>query len=368
MSEFVIRQIMDSIMEKTDTPNKWKVFLAFAMIYVVWGSTFFFIHKALAGFAPFLLGAVRFSAAGLLLLGWCRIKGYRLVDRPTILRAGLMGLLLLYIDNGIIIWVEQSLPSGLVAIMSASVAIWFIILDKPMWKTNFSNLPTVIGLFLGFFGVVMLFGDRVAQAMDASEREANVIGLSLLLLGALAWTIGSLYSKYAGKPKAGRETNSMVSTAWQMLIAGIAFSVTATARGEVAGFRFEAVPASAWWAMAYLILFGSVLAYSSYIWLLQVRSATQVSTHTYINPIVAVLLGALFASEAVTYSQLVGLTVILLSVLLINWDTYGLSSLFVTRKGRYARLRERVRIRTAIRGSLPPTVEGNRDKTKDSSH
>lgn len=352
-------------MKPMNITNKWKVFLAFAMIYVVWGSTFFFIHKALAGFAPFLLGAVRFSAAGLLLLGWCHFKGYRLIDKATILRAGLMGLLLLYIDNGIIIWVEQSLPSGLVAIMSASVAIWFIVLDRPMWKTNFGNLPTVIGLFLGFFGVVMLFGDRVASALDASQRHANIIGLSLLLLGALAWTIGSLYSKYAGKPKGGQETNSMVSTAWQMLIAGIAFSITATARGEVADFRFEGVPVSAWWAMAYLIFFGSVLAYSAYIWLLQVRTATQVSTHTYVNPIVAVMLGALFANEAVTYSQLMGLAVILLSVLLINWDAYGLSNLFARRKSRYAHLRERARVRTSIRGPLPVTAEEDRDKTRD---
>src|SRR5690606_16955380 len=175
-----------------------KVVLAFAVVYIVWGSTFFFIHKALAGFTPFLLGAVRFTTAGLLMLGSCYLKGYRIFARPTILRSGLMGLLLLYIDNGIIIWVEQFMPSGLVAIMSASAAIWFIVLDKPNWKANFRNLPIVVGLFMGFFGVVMLFGDRIAQAFDASERQANIMGMTLLLLGALAWTIGSLYSKYFG--------------------------------------------------------------------------------------------------------------------------------------------------------------------------
>ncbi len=349
-----------------DSHSRAAVFVAFAMIYIVWGSTFFFIHKALAGFEPFLLGAVRFSTAGLLLLGWCAFKGYRIFDKSTIWHAGLMGLLLLFVDNGIIIWVEQFMPSGLVAIMSASAAIWFVVLDKPNWKTNFRNLPIVVGLFMGFFGVVMLFGDRIAQAFDASERQANIMGMTLLLVGALSWTIGSLYSKYFGKPTSGEKRNSMVSTAWQMLIAGIAFTVTAVARGEVANFQPANVPASAWWAIIYLISMGSIVAYSSYIWLLQVRPATEVSTHTYVNPIVAVLLGSWFAHEAVTNSQIIALTVILASVLLINWDAYSLSSLFTKRRKRFARVRERASIAAKIRTSIPVPSEGKtRDKAKD---
>lgn len=327
-----------------------KMILAFAVVYIVWGSTFFFIHKALAGFSPFLLGAIRFSTAGLLMLAWCCFKGYRVFHRPTIFRAGLMGLLLLYVDNGIIIWVEQSMPSGLVAIMSASAAIWFIVLDKPNWKANFKNLPVVVGLFLGFFGVVMLFGDRLAQALDASQRQSNFLGMSLLLLGALAWTAGSLYSKYYGKTETDEKHSGTVGTAWQMLIAGVVFMMTAAARGEVASFQPANVPASAWWAIAYLISMGSIVAYSSYIWLLQVRPATEVSTHTYVNPIVAVLLGAWFAHETVSDSQVIALVVILGSVLLINWDAYNLSSLFAKSKTKSVRLRGRTRIRT----SLPP--------------
>lgn len=326
------------------------------MIYIVWGSTFFFIHKALAGFGPFLLGAIRFTTAGLLMLAWCRYKGHKLFIKPTIAQAGLMGLLLLYIDNGIIIWVEQFMPSGLVAIMSASAAIWFIVLDKPKWKENFSNFPIVIGLFMGFFGVVMLFGDRAAQAIGVSERQSNIEGMVLLLFGALAWTAGSLYSKYRGKGRNGA-ANSMVSAAWQMLIAGIAFVITAYLRGEVSQFRVDEVPAPAWWSISYLVVFGSIIAYSSYIWLLQVRPATQVSTHTYVNPIVAVLLGALFAGETVTYSQMIGLAVILLSVLLINWDAYGLSKAFY-RKPSFATLRRKAKVRAKIRESMPSVIDG----------
>ncbi|SFC22912.1 Permease of the drug/metabolite transporter (DMT) superfamily [Parapedobacter composti] len=336
----------------------WKVIFAFAMIYIVWGSTFFFIHKALAGFGPFLLGAVRFTTAGLILLTYFYFSGHRIFHKPTILRAGLMGLLLLYIDNGIIIWVEQYMPSGLVAIMTASAAIWFIVLDKPNWKANFSNLPVVFGVFMGFFGVVMLFGDRVAQAMDTAQRQANITGMVLLLLGAMAWTIGSLYAKYYGKSGEAAQGNSMVGTAWQMLLAGIVFAITAGFRGEIADFRFEMVPSGAWWAMVYLIVMGSIVAYSSYIWLLQVRPATQVSTHTYVNPIVAVLLGAWFASETVTSSQIMALVIILLSVLLVNWDAYNLSALFSKRKSRYARLRDKVRTRSKLRASIPVRANG----------
>lgn len=340
--------------------SRLKVIAAFAMIYVVWGSTFFFIHKALAGFGPFLLGAIRFSTAGLLMLVWCHFKGYRLFRRANIIHAGLMGLLLLYIDNGIIIWVEQFMPSGVVAIMSASAAIWFIVLDKPNWKANFSNLPVVIGLFMGFFGVVMLFGDRLAQALDVSQRQTNILGMSLLLLGALAWTIGSLYSKYFGKSKDREKGSGLVGTAWQMFIAGIAFTLTAVGRGEITSFRFDMVPTSAWWAIAYLIGMGSIVAYSSYIWLLQIRPTTEVSTHTYVNPIVAVLLGVWFAHEAVTYSQLTALTVILGSVFLINWDAYKLSDLFI-KKRSFPQVKGKANVRTRIRIAVTPDTDDQPD-------
>src|SRR5690606_18133775 len=126
------------------------------------------------------------------------------------------------------------------------------------------------------------------------------------------------------KPK----DSGLVNTAWQMLAAGIVFTATATARGEIGDFRFADVPTASWWSIGYLIFFGSIIAYSSYIWLLQVRPATQVSTHTYVNPIVAVLLGAFFANETITPTQLTGLVIILLSVLLVNWEVYNLSGIF----------------------------------------
>jgi len=298
------------------------VVLAYAMVYIVWGSTYFFIHKALVGFEPFMLGAFRFTVAGILMLGWCQLKGYKLFDWATVKGAGVTGLLLLFIDTGIIIWVEQFLASGLVAIMAASAAIWFVVLDKPKWGENFRSLPIIAGLFLGFTGVVMLFGDQVATATDAAQRQLNLNGMILLILGAIAWTAGSLYSKYFNASEKRSNTNSLVGTAWQMLIAGVAFSITAAIRGEAANFDVQSVPAEAWWSILYLIVFGSLIAYSSYIWLLKVRPATEVSTYAYVNPIVAVVLSLFLTDETITSVQITGLSIILLSVFLMNWDAY----------------------------------------------
>lgn len=298
------------------------VILAYAMVYVVWGSTYYFIHIALAGFEPFMLGAFRFLTAGLLMLTWCHFRGQRIFDWSTIKSAGITGLLLLFIDTGIIIWVEQFLASGLVAIMAASAAIWFVVLDKPKWGENFRSLPIVAGLFLGFTGVVMLFGDQLSLATNPAERSTNLNGMILLVLGAIAWTGGSLYSKYTSNSKQQSATNSLVGTAWQIMIAGVAFAITAAIRGEMTTFDFLAVPEQAWWALVYLIVFGSAIAYSSYIWLLKVRPATEVSTYAYVNPIVAVALSLFLTDETITSTQITGLGIILLSVFLMNWDAY----------------------------------------------
>src|SRR5690606_28945603 len=142
----------------------------FAMVYIVWGSTFFFIHKALAGFGPFLLGAIRFTIAGTLLFGWCYYKGYRLFDRSTMMRASFTGLLLLYVDNGIIIWVIQFLSCALVASMYASAAIWIIILDKANLNSYYNNLVIFDGLFNGAYIVVILFDIEVANPMIADQK------------------------------------------------------------------------------------------------------------------------------------------------------------------------------------------------------
>lgn len=237
-------------------------------------------------------------------------------DKKAISVAGISGILMLGIGNGIVIWVEQFMASGLVAIMVSSAAMWFVILDKKLWKQNFSSKFTVIGLIVGFLGVVLLFWEQLS-GFEIGQHK-TIIGMILLIIGPISWAAGSLYSKYhPGKPN-----NGAVDTAWQMLIAGIIFLPPSLLSGEAQRFHFHEVPTSAWWSIIYLILFGSLLAYSAYVWLLKVRPATQVSTYAYVNPVVAVLLAVFFNHEDISSLQILGLVVILGSVLLINLDKY----------------------------------------------
>lgn len=292
------------------------VIIAFATVYLVWGSTYFFIQTAVQHIPPFILGAIRFIAAGILLLAWSIIKKEKLWNLQQIKTAAISGVLLLFIGNGAVIWAEQNLPSSLVAVLVSSAPIWFVLLDQPKWKENFTNRSVIAGLTVGFAGVILLFSERVSAAFSSSGSIAQVAGLLVLTIGSISWAGGSLYSKYKGTGSA------IVNTTWQMMSAGIAFSIFSLVNNEWSGFQWQAVTTSAWLSVVYLIVMGSLAGYSAYVWLLQVRSATQVSTYAYVNPVVAVLLGVFFAGEHMTLFQLTGLAVILTSVLLINFSKF----------------------------------------------
>ncbi|WP_374948768.1 EamA family transporter [Mucilaginibacter sp.] len=293
------------------------VVLAFATVYVVWGSTYFFIQVAINGFPPMLMGALRFIVAGLLMLTWCYFKGDKLWITKDVIHSGVSGLLMLGLGNGIVIWVEQVLPSAMVAIMVSSGPIWFVLLDKANWNINFRSRSTITGLVIGFAGVILLFSEQLSNAMNDTYNSAKIWGVVLLVVGPACWSAGSLYSKYNTSSSPAR-----LNTAWQMIIAGAAFIPAAFLHKEVGGFDVSKVPAQTWGAIAYLIIFGSIGAFTAYVWLLQVRPATQVSTHAYVNPVIAVLLGVLFAHENISVLQIGGLVIILLSVLLINLAKY----------------------------------------------
>jgi len=294
------------------------VYLAFAIVYIVWGSTYFFIQKALAGFPPFILGTIRFIIAGTLLMTWCKLKGEKIFDWKNIKYAAVSGILMLGAGNGMVIWVEQFIPSGLVAIMAASAAIWFVILDKSKWKENLSSKSTIAGLIIGFTGVILLFSEQVILALNTQQSNNQILGMVLVALAPVAWAGGSLYSKYHTAP----DSSVSVNTAWQMLAASIIFIPGSFISDEYSKFHFSSVPADAWFSIIYLIIFGSIIAFSAYVWLLKVRPATQVSTYAYVNPVVALLLSICFTSEKVSWIQILGLVVILCSVLLINLVKY----------------------------------------------
>jgi len=299
------------------------VVVAFAIVYIVWGSTYFFIRLSVQHIPPMLLGAMRFVVAGVLMLLWCLARGERVFVWKNMRPALVSGLLLLFFGNGALIWCEQYLTSSLAAILLAAGPIWFVLLDKRNWRENFSSRETIIGLLIGFAGVILLFGERLAEAFSSSTPAAGttghwqVIAMAVLLVGSISWASGSLYAKY----NSSGNSNS-VNAGWQMLAAGAAFIPASLISGEWSKFHFQDVTMTSWLSVFYLITMGSLAGYSAFVWLLQVRSATQVSTHAYVNPVVAVLLGVLFAGEKMSALQLLGLTVILVSVLLINLAKY----------------------------------------------
>lgn len=306
---------------KTQSINKpatWLIVVAFATVYVVWGSTYFFIQMGLSGMPPMILGAVRFVVAGILLLTWCYFKGDKMFDKKTISASAISGFFTLFVANGIVIWVEKFIPSAMVAIMVSANPIWFVVLDRVNWRVNLKSRTTIWGLIIGFGGVLLLFGEAFSKSVAGGVDQEHLIGLGLLILGPVAWAGGSLYSK-----KAAIDAPVRVNTGWQMMAAGLAFIPAGFIDNEYSTFNIGGVPLQAWMAVVYLIFFGSIAAFSAYVWLLQVRPATQVSTHSYVNPVIAVLLGVLFAGEVITWLQFLGLFIILLSVLLVNLTKYS---------------------------------------------
>lgn len=346
----------------TKQPATSQIVFAYLVVYIVWGSTFFFIEKALNSFPPFVLGSIRFMLAGPILMAYCFLKGYKLFRKDDVRHTLFVGFLLLFVDMAAIIWSEQYISSGIVAIISAATAIWFILFDRPKWGENFRNFPVVVGLLLGFFGVFLLFAEQIFGGQDNPDKKQTLIAMAVMTLGTMGWTVGSLYSKYKSpksdnnpeKESEGESLNVIVKTAWQMIVAGVAFTVVAIGNGEYARFDRANVAKEDWLAMAYLITMGSILAFSCYIWLLQVRPATEVSTYAYINPIVALLLVHFFTSHVVTQLQIIGLSVVLFSVLLMNWKLYMNKRTFakIRRRRKLKRLRQ-----MAPKSSIPRIIE-----------
>jgi drug/metabolite transporter (DMT)-like permease len=298
------------------TPRSGSVILAFITVYLAWGSTYFFIRHALGGFPPLLLGAIRFIIAGLLMMVWAIHKKEELFNRHAMKIAAISGFFILFIGNGVVIYTEQYVNSAWVAIIVSAAPIWFVLYDKPHWKENFGSKSIITGLVMGIIGIALLFSENILS-LKSNANHYQTLAFISLIIGSMSWVVGSLFAKYS-KPQYA----ASVSSTWQMFFAGLYFLAGSFAKKELDHFHFAQVSFSAWASLAYLIIFGSILGYSCYVWLMQVRPPAQVSTYAYVNPVVAVLLGVFLASEHITQVQITGLLVILLSVLLINLKKY----------------------------------------------
>lgn len=297
--------------------NKWIIFLAFAAVYIIWGSTYLAILIGVKGFPPFLLCAFRFLLSGILLFAWRLAKGEKLISRSSIQINSLCGILMLFGGVGSVTWAEQYLPSSLAAIIVTALPFWFVVLDKKQWRFYFSNKFIVSGLVLGFTGVILLLGFEKNPQQVIEKTGGHVLPSLIILAGGLCWASGSLYSKY-------RVTGNTVEMngAMQLVIAGIFSLLVSGFSGELKNFQFSQVGAQPWLALGYLVTFGSIITYLSYLFLLKVRPAAQVSTYVYINPIVALLLGTWLAGERITFMKILGLLIILCGVLMVNIPAY----------------------------------------------
>jgi drug/metabolite transporter (DMT)-like permease len=263
--------------------------IAFATVYIVWGSTYLAIRVAVETLPPFLLAGIRFLIAGGVMFAWLRWKGVPLPDRQQWLHSAIAGSLMLLGGNGLVVWAEQTVPSTLAALLVALTPAWFALLDwvRPAGKRP--ALQTAAGIIVGFFGVAMLVS---GSGLSAPNGAANFSGVAALVLAGICWAAGSLWARYNAKPE-----SPWMNAAVQMICGGAALLVLSCFNGEPAQFQYAHVHRQSWLALAYLVLFGSWLGFSAYVWLLKTTTPARVATYAYVNPVVAVLLGHLILSE-----------------------------------------------------------------------
>ncbi|HYE97145.1 MAG TPA: EamA family transporter [Rubricoccaceae bacterium] len=284
------------------------VLAAFAAVYVIWGSTYLAIRFAIETLPPFGMAGVRFLTAGAVLYALGRARGAARPTGPQWRASALIGALLLLGGNGGVVWAEQRIPSGVAALLVAGMPLWMVLLD---WARPGGVRPTrgmVLGLALGIAGITVLVG----PADLVGGGRIDPLGAGAVLLGSFFWATGSLYARSAPTPK-----ETLLAVGMQMLAGGALLVMAGLLAGEAPRFDASAVSARSLLGLAYLITFGSIVAYTAYVWLLGVASAARVATYAYVNPIVAVLLGWALADEPLTPRVLVAAAVIVGAVVLI---------------------------------------------------
>lgn len=294
--------------------------IAFLNIFFIWGATFLAVIYGLQGFPPFILTGIRFTIAGVILLLFASYKGEKPNNLNNWLRNSLPALFVLTGGTGLVAWCEQYVSSTEAAIVGATGPFWFILFDKRNWSYYKSNKFIVLGLILGFFGLIVFLRDSLSGTSsvhpNVSEFE-RYIAFGSMAISSILWVIGSLFSK--NKPSSH---STILNIAQQLLLAGVMNFIISGLKGEWEHFQITQAPLSAWFGLSFLIVFGSIIAYLSYIWLMSVSTPAKVSVHTYINPIVAVLLGWVISGEGISFSQIIGLFIILFGVLLTSFSSY----------------------------------------------
>jgi drug/metabolite transporter (DMT)-like permease len=296
-------------METTTHPPAWKTLLAFGIIYFVWGSTFLAIRVGVREVPPFLLAGMRFLAAGVILYAWMRLKGDASPTSREWKAATLLAVLIFVFDYGLLFWAERRVPSGVAAVMMATIPVFMTLSEIVFLGTQRISIRLAVALVVGIGGVAVL----VSHSAGFGEGAIDTAGAVALVIGAISWSVASALTRKLTLP-----ASKSMSSAAQMLAGGILLTLTAAAMGEFKGFHPQAVSRNAWLALAYLIVAGSIVAFTAYVWLIHHESPTKVGTYAYVNPVVAVGLGYFFGGEAVGVRTLLGTLLVLVSVVVIT--------------------------------------------------
>lgn len=288
-------------------PTRLQLLLGFLCIYILWGSTYLAIRYGVSTIPPFLMGGVRFLIAGSLLFGWSRFRGGAKPDREHWKNAAIIGTMLLVIGNGAVAWAEQRVDSGMTSLLVATVPLWLVLAE--VFQGRRPAPLQWLGVAVGLVGVAIL----VLPSGAGSDHPIDRAGAAVLMIGSLSWTVGSLFSRTARLA-----TPASMASGMQMLCGGVFMMTVSIIKGEWRGFQLSNVSTPSILALFYLIIFGSIIGFSTYMWLLKVARPAAVGTYAYVNPLVAVLLGVLVAGEKLPPSATLAMVVILASVALVS--------------------------------------------------
>ena len=287
----------------------WKTLVAFGIIYFVWGSTFLAIRVGVREVPPLLLAAIRFSIAGIVLYGWMLARGERSPTFREWRSASLLGLVIFVFDYGLLFWSEKRVPSGLASVMLAMIPAFMALSEIIFLRTQRLTLRLAAALLIGIGGVAVL----MSRSLNLGGAPVDKVGAGALIFASISWSIAAAISRKVPLP-----SSKVMSSGAQMLSGGILLFVAAAIFGEFRDFHPAAVSRGAWWALAYLIVFGSIIGFTAYVWLLHHESPTKVGTYAYVNPIVAVLVGYFLGGEAINERTILGTLFILVSVIVIT--------------------------------------------------
>jgi drug/metabolite transporter (DMT)-like permease len=304
-------------MEAIPRQPRWKTLLAFAIIYLVWGSTFLAIRIGVHEVPPLLLAGMRFFAAGIILFAWMRATGTASPSGREWASATVLAVLIFLVDYGLVFWAEQRVPSGITAVMLATIPVFTALLEILILRTQKLTLRLGCALVVGLAGVAVLVSRSVGFGDAPIERS----GAIALVVGAISWSLASVLSRKLRLPE-----SKVMSSGAQMLVGGILLLLAAAIFGEFNGFHWRAVSSGAWLALAYLTVAGSIIAFTAYVWLIHHESPTKVGTYAYVNPVIAVVLGYFLGGEALGPRTILGTFLVLVSVVVITTTPKQLKS------------------------------------------